>query len=758
MPTASGSENYWWHIWYPNAIRSSENHPDGRAVGPSGSYPLDVAGRMRAVVIKRSPRLNTGNGRPLGNLAYPRHYLRFAEADGDDQVSTKLYPVTADKDHLAKLSKASPVAALAELIWNALDADAMKVRVILQEGALDEVIEVLVVDDGAGLHIDDAEDRFTRIGGSWKKTNGISEIKGRFLHGREGRGRFKALSIGRIATWNIVFNDSINLLRYQIELIGDDPEKIKVSDPEKAEAGAFTGVSVRIEEVRKARSTFTSQAAIDELSETFAPYLTDYKDVTVEIDGVRLDPDSHIKSKVSFPLPASEFEGQQYTATLDIIEWHDHNHRTLFLANERGAPLIKTRRKFHVGDVKFTAYVKSALVTELQERETLDLAELNLCINYWLNEAQDVIKGHFDTIQAEERRGIVESWKHAEVYPFAGEPSGVVEQAERQVFDMVAVKVAAHVPEFRNGTKEGQALHLRLLRNAIEKSPEDLQLILEEVLRLPPREIANFASLLKDATLTSVINASAVVTDRLKFLMALQTLLYQKDYKNNFKERTQLHRIVAHNPWLFGEEWSISVDDRSLTQVLIAHRKLLNDEIVIDEPVKHVSKKRGIVDLMLSKTIRRHGSTDPAHLIVELKAPKVKISEKEITQITDYARSVSEDPRFVKGKTEWTFWVLSNEITDAARFRLHNEAEGLLLDKGHLKIYVKLWSEVLEDNRSRMQFFKEQLEFEAQEEGALAHITERYREFLEGVTVEEGDQSDEEIQQFEPIPEAATNG
>jgi hypothetical protein len=38
--------------------------------------------------------------------------------------------LTIQNDHISKLGKTSPVDALIELIWNALDADALSVRVI----------------------------------------------------------------------------------------------------------------------------------------------------------------------------------------------------------------------------------------------------------------------------------------------------------------------------------------------------------------------------------------------------------------------------------------------------------------------------------------------------------------------------------------------------------------------------------------------------------------------------------------------------
>lgn len=641
------------------------------------------------------------------------------------------FTVTAGSDHLAKLSKAAPLAALSELIWNGLDADAKKISVTFHESALDQIEEIVVADNGKGLRHDDAKIRFAQLGGSWKKNRGLSD-EGRFLHGSEGKGRFKALSLGRIAVWDVVFDDFVELKRYKIELRADLPNKIEIGQATSAEKGARSGVTVRIGDVSKAKNTFVGQDALNELNETFATYLCDYKDVVIEVEGIRLNPEPFILSRKTIDLKPVVVEGKEWQASLEIIEWSEHDHRTLFLANERGVPLLKANRKFHVGGAKFSAYLRSPYISQLQERDQLDLAELDAAVNQWLNESQDAIKEYFESRESEANQSLIREWKNEQVYPFQGEPSGPVEVAKRQVFDIVATHVAKHVEEYRVGPRQSQALHLRLLKNAIEKSPDELQCILSEVINLPKKEQTRLADLLKDVSLTSVINASVVVADRLKLIMGLQTILYEDDYKKNLKERTQLHRIIAQNAWLFGEEWSISVDDRSLTQVLRAHRELLGNEVQIDEPVKHVSKTRGIIDLMLSRTIRRYGAKSPSHLVVELKAPKVTITSKEMDQIRGYARSVSSDARFDKTGTEWDFWILSTEMDKDVRFQVE-DSEGLFLDKPGLKIRVKRWSEVLEENRSRMQFYKELLEFDATEDDALSHLSERYADLLAGV-------------------------
>jgi hypothetical protein len=99
----------------------------------------------------------------------------------------------------------------------------------------------------------------------------------------------------------------------------------------------------------------------------------------------------------------------------------------------------------------------------------------------------------------------------------------------------------------------------------------------------------------------------------------LEAVLFDPEPKKRLKERSQLHRIIAQNCWLFGEEFSLSVDDQSLTQVLIEHKKMLDPKIVIDEPVKHISQTRGIVDLMLSRATKQHRANRLSHLVVELK-------------------------------------------------------------------------------------------------------------------------------------------
>jgi hypothetical protein len=373
--------------------------------------------------------------------------------------------------------------------------------------------------------------------------------------------------------------------------------------------------------------------------------------------------------------------------------------------------------------------------------------------------AFDLNRSHFRTIAAQEARSFVAEWKAEKIYPFPDdEPATPLELIERQVFDIVALNVARHLPDFEDAPPKSKALHLRMLRQAIEKGPEDLQLILTEVLNLPPRQQEVLAELLREGSLSSIINGTKVISDRLKFLDGLEAILFDKGPKQRLKERSQLHRILAKNPWIFGEEFHLSVDDLSLTEVLRKHKSLLGDDIVIDAPVKHVSQTRGFVDLMLSRQIRRHRVNDLTHLVVELKAPNVKIGGNEIGQIVGYAASVAADERFRNINTRWVFWVISDDVDAIGQYTIgENTATGLILKNSNASIYVKTWAQVLDDNRARMQFFQERLAYQADKGAALKHLHERYSNYLEGVIDPTDMPSQPDASQAAPQTEAAAS-
>ncbi|MEP2532699.1 ATP-binding protein [Shimia sp.] len=652
------------------------------------------------------------------------------------------FRVQVERDHLKKLSSADPVKALSELIWNSVDADATRVDIEIESDDF-AMRSITVRDNGHGIPQSDIKELFGKLGGSWKRNGNRSKGKGRILHGKEGKGRLKALALGRSAEWTVRYREDGKLFWYKVSLLKDDLVDVRVTEPKEAEPALGTGVEVVVSELDRTYRSLEPAKSVQSLSEIFALYLTGYKDVSIYVEAERLDPNKAIEEKVSFDLDSIiEGEGEEvktHSVRLDLIEWKSAIERWFFLCGVHGFPFQRLAPRFHTPGYRFSAYLKSSYIDDLQERGELDFADL---VAPALAETQDaaaeIIKRHFDNKDAEAAQTEIAQWKEEEVYPFRAEPQSPVEKAERKVFDIVALNVNKHLPDFKVQSKKSKALQMRMLRQAIERGPDELQHILTEVLDLPERTQKEMSKLLEEADLANVISAARLVSDRLKFAHGLEALIFNPDTKKHLKERSQLHRLIAeNNTWIFGEEFHMTVDDQSLTEVLRKHQKLIGKETMIDRPVTRVDGKVGIVDLMLSRAIPRQREGECEHLVVELKRPSCKIGSAEINQIEEYAFAVIEDERFRHLKTRWSFWVISNELDETAKrkTRQHNSPPGrvYMSEEGNVEVWVKSWAEVLAACKSRMYFVQKKLNANVDTESALRYLKNTYEKHLVGV-------------------------
>ena len=649
-------------------------------------------------------------------------------------MAEHFYTVEVQSDFLERQTKAKPVQAVAELIWNSLDADATRVEVHLEYGELG-MTRIVVLDNGHGIPYEEAPIMFQNLGGSWKKTAGITKTKCRFLHGYEGKGRFKVFALGNVSNWSVTYQAKDNGLRsYCITMLANNIREIRITD-EDSEESRERGIEVQISELHRDYRSLHTEDAIQEFTEIFALYLKDYRDVSIVYENQQIDPNAIIAKTHKIDLKEIIDEESAYPAEIEIIEWRGLTTRGLYLCNDQGFPLSKVTTRFHIGEFDFSAYLKSSFITKLHGEAQLDLAEMNPVLNQCIEEAQQTIKSYFRNRAAERARSVIEEWKAENVYPYEGEAVSPLEDVERKVFDILAVTASNYMPDFQNTPPKKKAYDLRILRTVVEKSPADLQIILNEVLDLPKRKQEELANLLREASLSSIISAAKVVADRLKFLSGLEQILFEKDKKERLKERVQLHKIIEDNTWLFGEEYNLSVSDKGLTAVLRAHLKFIGSDIKIDEPVEHISQKRGIVDLMLSRVLRRHRANEVEHLVVELKRPSVNIGDKEITQVEKYAISVAEDERFhlVDG-IKWTFWAISDDIEKYAIYRMDDN--GIILSKDNITVGIKTWGQTIAENKARLQFFQEKLEHQVDDDTALKHLQNKYHQILSGVVTE----------------------
>ena len=370
-----------------------------------------------------------------------------------------------------------------------------------------------------------------------------------------------------------------------------------------------------------------------------------------------IDPASIQSYRRDYEIPTTE--GSE-PATLTAIEWTRRVDRAIYLCNADGMPLGDVPAGIHAPGFEFTAYLEwpgfakdeALVLADLGTGETRDLVEAS----------RDKLREHFKERAAEQTRRLIEDWKAEKVYPFSGEPASRAEQTARDLFDVVAVSASTAVNS--SDSKPARRLSLRLLREALENDPGSLHKVLTEVLDLKQDRLEELSHLLDRSSLTALIATSKAIADRLEFLRALESLVLDPDLSKVVKERSQLHRILAGETWVFGEEFALAADDESLTTVLKRHLNLLGREHLAPEEVLDDDGKRRIVDLMLARSLEQNRNKRE-HLVIELKAPKVAIGNEEASQIENYATAVSKDSRFDTVDVQWDFYVISTEVRGA---------------------------------------------------------------------------------------------
>ena len=686
--------------------------------------------------------------------------MREGMPGGGADVTAKTFEIQVHDDHLARLAQVrKPILAVAETIWNAVDADADEVAVTLTDSALGGLESIQVRDDGHGIPYADAERLFSGLGGSWKQGGHHSIEKNRILHGKEGRGRFRVFGLGRVVDWNVVYKTAAGeLLAYRISMIKDRLKKVEVSDESPAPTESHRGVTVTITELDRDFRSLRNPGVTDELAQIFALYLRQYPAIKITFDGTRVDPRAVEDHVEHYDLPGIKApDGKDFNASLEIVEWKMSTDRRLYFCDADGFPLDDTSPGIHAPGFSFTAYLKSDYFSKLVAENRLEIANLDQPTANIINTAKEVLRDHFRRRSSERAAGLVEEWRRENIYPYQGDAASPNEEREREVFNVVALNVNHFLPDFQQSDEKSKRFQLRLLRHAIQSAPADLARILTDVLDLPPEKRQELADLLDRTTLAHIISASKVIADRLEFLQGLETLVFDTELKKIVRERTQLHRIVAENAWMFGEQYHLSVDDQSLTEVLKKHIQATGREVEIDEEVRRADGSRGIVDLMFSRNIQLAGSEEREHLIVELKRPSVKIDGDATSQIESYAFAVAEDERFRSVRAKWVFWAVSNDIDTVAARKVaqKDRPRGILFqsdaaDALQITIWVKTWSQIINECRTRLRFFAEKLNYTPDRDSSLYHLKTTYHKYLADLFAT---QAEREAEQKDSIPE-----
>lgn len=668
----------------------------------------------------------------------------------------KRLSVAVGADHIENLARSrKPLLAIVELIWNALDADARRISVVLTPNDLGGIDSIQIEDDGTGISPKEFDEGFGLLGDSWKRRTARTRTLGRALHGKKGVGRYRALALGGRVVWKTRYEVDGKVFEYEITFDESDKRTVVATDP--LPSSGPTGTVVAIYNSTPKLATLEFDAVKLELTEHFALYLRQYPDIQIKYDGASLNPAELISRSKDISFDFVTEDEKLWPQALTVIEWRAPLERALFLCSREGFGFRELPAGIHAPGLQFTAYLCSELLELFEAEGTIELEVGDLAKLLALT--RDKLRDYALIRHAEQTAVQVEEWKQEQIYPYEGTAEDDLEVARRQVFDVVAESVVKYLPDFKSSKKKSKQFTFNLLRQAIEASPSSLRRILEEVMGLPSEKRKQLATLLEKTSLTAIINASKIVADRLEFIQGLKSMLYDNPYRDKLLERKQLQRLVAENTWLFGEEYLLMNDDESLLNVLkkhLSHVGYVIDDGLVDltQPVTFEGGGTGVVDLaltsdgtteenapgtILGKTLPRSG-VDPIHnLVIELKRPSQRITPAVLQEVRDYAYAIARDERFHSVPARWTFWALSNQISEQAQEEamVKNLPPGVVYQSGvvagrnyEYTIIAKTWAQVLDQATQRLNFFRTHLGYSPTFSQGREYLNAVYRKFI----------------------------
>lgn len=653
----------------------------------------------------------------------------------------KRFPVAVKKDFIASISSASPIEALSELIWNGFDAGSSKVQVYIENNELGSVSGIRVRDFGEGIDHAKVEELFGSLGDSWKKMQ--VRHNNRALHGKNGKGRFKAFALGEKVVWSTTFKKGDAPHSFTISGSLNALDNFEASDPLVA-PNAPCGTEVSIYNSPRNFRSLHSESVLLELAKIFGLYLTEYPRISLEFDGQKINPDAAKVYQKEYDIGNVALPGgQNASVKLVVVEWAIKTDRTIHLCDSDGVSLFEIKaEKIRAPGFHFTAYIKCDHIRELDKTNQLSMSELHPDIRAMLVPVKQKIKEHFRSRILEGQSKIVDRWKEEDIYPYEEKIDlDPLEAAERQVFDILAVSVQSYMPSFESADVKSKRFTFRLLAQAIKENPDSVQTIIGEVLGLKKQDQDDLAGLLRKTTLSSIISSAKIISDRLNFLKGIENLIFDKETKKTLLERDQLHKILEKEAWIFREEFYLAASEETLEDVLAKHIGLLKDR-EDDDPVDVGEGKSGRIDLMLQRAIQpRNGEYD--YLVVELKRPSQKINATVLSQIEGYAMAVANDERFRGLKAKWTFMVISNDFDDVAKRKANqrDRPSGMVYDDAdmNVSVWAKTWSEIISDAKSRLHFVNKQLSYQADRDSSKEYLIKTHAKYIPeaGVTVDE---------------------
>lgn len=525
---------------------------------------------------------------------------------------------------------------IAELVSNAWDADAPKVEITIPTVPLTQGTEIVIRDYGSGMSDEDVRKAYFIVGRDKRQAEHRDTTDaGRKLHGRKGIGKFSAFGIANKIEVETVKNGETSHFVLDYEAMERAAGNREIEIPPLNPTNTIKeGTKVTLKDFRKFRNRSVDIKAVRRALARRFSIIGEENKFEVIINGEPISPEERDLTR----LLDKDLDGNLYIWRYNNVEispgsgwtvsgWVGALDRTTHTVDgiERGIVLMArgklVQEPFVFDAVVGQQYFLSYIVGELHAE--------------FVDEAEDTISTTRNSLvwDTEANRAFKE-WGQKEVNRIARE------WAERRSADNL--KELSENPVYKNFVEEAKRIDNRRLRSVadrlvksvVEQNPladskaqeaivqfsldfmefDSFQELADEIQNSEITEVERLLKLFREWEVLEAKEMMRVTQGRITTIDKLDQLI-----KENALEVPTLHRFLKEFPWVLDPRWSL-IDDE------VTYSELLRNKF--PEPVDTPIEDRRIDFLCV-----KEGTT---LVVVEIKRPHSKASNKELSQLEDY--------------------------------------------------------------------------------------------------------------------------
>lgn len=589
--------------------------------------------------------------------------------------------------------------AIIEYILNGFEAGATEVSIYAEPYSkeLNGLQKLEVLDNGCGIRYDTREDTFGSFLVSQKEKNVF------FDRSNKGKGRYSFCNISSAATWQTVYKDGDKRYKYLITITNSERDFCDYSDP--VETDEPTGTIVSFVGIAKLKiEDIESEEFKQTIIKFFAKYLYLHKNKHIYLNGEEI----HYNLLIDESLSQSFIKNiKGYNFNINFIKWLDGSNQKscVYYVDTNYVEKFKEHTKCNNNAVKFyhSIFVESEYFKEFANiGPDSELEAPKSQGDKIFKELQKFIfeyaKERLKKFIQEEVPGIVQSYIDDGLFPeFSDDPFS---EAQKEDLKSVVASVYCIQPGIFYRTKKDSKKAIIGCLNLILKTDEreNIITILDSIQKLTSEEREQLADTLRKYEPSSVVKLLNTVKFRNEIIEMLKTLIYDNTKFTN--ERDHIQKIIEQNYWLFGEEYNLVAADERLDKVLVKYLNKLDKENVTDvsyDDPRYRNRRPDIFITGIHDLALPYGTVQE-NIIVELKAPHVKLSFDVYRQIEDYMMAIKKEPEFNSQYFNWKFICvcaeLSQEVLDKREAHKDKGKYGLVEPQGNYEIYAYTWSDI----------------------------------------------------------------